>query len=123
MSGVRTRTPPAAPVGSAEHADRVSGASRRGRRPSHLDRLEPGVRRGVRRLYVLVALLPLLVLLAHQAPRLLEQPFLLGYGMAVLAATIVLFYLAYSRYDDPCDPRFSRVPDDAGAPRCRPPRR
>lgn len=112
MTGMRTRSHPlpAAPLGSAEHTDGC-------RRPrGWLDRLEPGVRRGVRRLTVLVVLLPLLVLLAHQAPRLVEQPLLLSYGMSVLAATIVLFYLAYSRYDDPCDPRFSRVPDDAGAP-------
>ena len=41
---------------------------------------------------------------------------LLGYGVSVLSATIILFYLAYTRYEDPADPRFSRVPDEAGGP-------
>jgi cellulose synthase/poly-beta-1,6-N-acetylglucosamine synthase-like glycosyltransferase len=107
---VAIRTGHLPPVGSAARTD--GERARTGR----LDRLEPGVRRGLRRLLVLVALLPLVALLARETPRFLADPVLLGYGMSVLAATILLFYLAYTRYDDPSDPRFSRVANDAGAP-------
>ena len=84
--------------------------------PSALDRLEPGVRKGTRRLLVLVCLTPLLALLARETPRLPADPLLLGYGVCVLFSTITLFYLAYTRYEDPGDPRFSRVPNPDGAP-------
>ena len=97
------------PVGSAARTDgRLA-------RESRLDGLEPGVRRGLRRLLVLLALLPLVALLARVTPRFLGDPVLLGYGMSVLTATILVFYLAYTRYEDPSDPRFSRVPNDAEA--------
>jgi cellulose synthase/poly-beta-1,6-N-acetylglucosamine synthase-like glycosyltransferase len=99
-----------APVGSAARTDGLR------ERTSQLDRLEPGVRRGVRRLVVLVCLVPLLALLARQVPRFVEDPILLSYGMSVLLGTIVLFYLAYTRYDDPADPRFAEVPNTADAP-------
>ena len=36
--------------------------------------------------------------------------------MSVLLGTILVFYLAFTRYDDPSDPRYARVPDDSGAP-------
>jgi cellulose synthase/poly-beta-1,6-N-acetylglucosamine synthase-like glycosyltransferase len=85
-------------------------------RPSALDRLEPGVRRGWRRLLVLVLLLPLFLLLAVQVPRFVADPLVLAYGMCVLTSTIAMFYLAYTRYDDPADPRFSHVPNRIGAP-------
>jgi cellulose synthase/poly-beta-1,6-N-acetylglucosamine synthase-like glycosyltransferase len=65
---------------------------------------------------VVLALLPLVVLLARVTPRFLGDPVLLGYGMSVLTATITVFYLAYARYEDPSDPRFSRVPADPGTP-------
>ncbi len=96
------------PVGSAARTDGRTS------RESSLDRLEPGVRRGVRRLLVLLALVPLVALLARVTPRFLDDPVLLGYGMSVLTTTIIIFYLAYTRYEDPSDPRFSRVPDEAG---------
>jgi cellulose synthase/poly-beta-1,6-N-acetylglucosamine synthase-like glycosyltransferase len=80
------------------------------------DRLEPGVRRSTRRLIVLACLLPLIALLARQTPRFLGDPILLSYGMCVLASTILIFYLAYAHYEDPSDPRFSKVPNTAGAP-------
>ncbi len=107
---LKPRTDFVPPVGSAARAD----GQREPWRP--LDRFEPGVRHGLRRVIVLVALLPLVALLARQAPRLMDDPLLLGYGASVLTATILLFYLAYTHYDDPSDVRFSRVPDDAGAP-------
>ena len=100
------------PVGSADWAERRHAGPRR----SFLDRLEPGVRRGLRRLLVVVALLPLIALLARVFPNFVRHPLLLGYGMSVLVATIFMFYLAYTRYDDPADPRFSRVPNTALAP-------
>jgi cellulose synthase/poly-beta-1,6-N-acetylglucosamine synthase-like glycosyltransferase len=102
------------PEGSAARADAVRAHS------SYLDRLDPGVRQGARRLFVLVCLLPLIALLARQSPRLVRDPILVGYGVSVLTATILMFYLAYARYDDPADPRFSKVPNTAGAPALSP---
>ncbi|MFE1589275.1 glycosyltransferase family 2 protein [Streptomyces sp. NPDC058737] len=54
------------------------------------------------RLRTLLALLPLLLLVALRAVRLphVFDPLAL-YGLAVLASTVCLFHLAYSRYDDP----------------------
>lgn len=62
--------------------------------PSHL-------RRGLRRIVVLLALMPLLVLLAVQIPLLPGALFLVGYGVLVLTATIAMMYLGYARYEDP----------------------
>ncbi|AFM19293.1 glycosyl transferase [Mycolicibacterium chubuense NBB4] len=59
------------------------------------------IRRGLRRVLVLAALMPLIVLIAVQAPFLLNAPLLLGYGMCVLAATILMMYLGFARYEDP----------------------
>ncbi len=59
------------------------------------------VRRGLRRLGTVAVLLPLLVLLARQAPRLPHAHLMMAYGFAVLASTIAVFYLAYARYQDP----------------------
>lgn len=73
------------------------------------------MRRSVRRLVVLACLLPLIALLARQTPRFVHDPLLLGYGMCVLASTIVIFYLAYAHYEDPSE-RYSRVPNKASAP-------
>jgi cellulose synthase/poly-beta-1,6-N-acetylglucosamine synthase-like glycosyltransferase len=74
--------------------------------------LEPATRRAARRTVVAACLLPLLAILAHQAPRLASDPLLLGYGMAVLAATIALLYIAFTRYDDPGE----RPPPDGPLP-------
>ncbi len=98
------------PVGSADEIEQ------RTHRASGLDGLEPTARKGLRRLIALVLLLPLLALLARIVPNLRYDPLLLSYGVAVLTATVVAFYLAYARYDDPSDPRFARVPNDADAP-------
>ena len=81
-----------------------------------LNRLEPGVRRSTRSLLVVVCLVPLLLLLARELPRLPSDPLLLGYGALVLISTISLFYISYARYEDPADARFAVVPNTAGAP-------
>ncbi len=102
---------PYAPTGSAAATDK-----NRKHRASRLDRMEPGVRRSLRRLTVVVCLLPLIALLARQLPRLSQDPWLMAYGMGVLASTIFMFYLAYTKYEDPADTRFSRVPNRDDAP-------
>jgi cellulose synthase/poly-beta-1,6-N-acetylglucosamine synthase-like glycosyltransferase len=67
-----------------------------------------------------VALTPLIALLAVQLPRLTSGGVLVLYGMSVLLGTILVFYLAFTRYDDPSDPRYSRIPADVGAPALSP---
>ena len=84
------------------------------------DRWEAGVRYSWRRLVVLVLLTPLIALLAVQLPRLTSGGVLVVYGMSVLLGTILVFYLAFTRYDDPSDPRYSRIKDDTGAPSLSP---
>lgn len=103
MTAVRTRPRHAAP---------------RGRRGSvqWLDRQETGVRRDLRRLAVLLVLLPLLLLLSVRLPAIVQDPLILSYGVGVLGSTIFIFYRAYAHYDDLADPIRSRVPNDAGAP-------
>ncbi len=83
---------------------------------SRLNRLEPGVRHSVRRLIVVIALLPLILLLARELPQWPDAPILMTYGLGVLGSTIWIFYLAYTRYDDPSDPRFTRNRNRAEAP-------
>ena len=80
-----------------------------------LDRWEKGVRYSWRRLVVLLMLTPLIALLAVQLPRLTSGGVLVLYVMSVLLGTILVFYLAFTRYDDPSDPRYARIPDDVGA--------
>lgn len=71
-------------------------------RPSTvLEGLSPRERRAVRRALVLVALLPLSVVLAVKLAALADDPFLNGYGIAVLTSTMLVFYLAFTRYEDP----------------------
>jgi cellulose synthase/poly-beta-1,6-N-acetylglucosamine synthase-like glycosyltransferase len=110
VSSVRTPSQPGAAAGSTPPTNPV------GRFNAWLNRLEPGVRKSIRRLLVLVCLLPLIGLLAREIPHFVQDPLLLAYGMSVLASTIFMFYLAYARYEDPSDPRFSRVPNTADAP-------
>ncbi|WP_367319898.1 glycosyltransferase [Streptomyces sp. HUAS ZL42] len=76
-------------------------ARRRGRLARFADRMDPGVRHSARRLVVVIVLLPLLLVLAREAPRLTQAPLLLGYGFLVLTVTIAMLFVAYSRYDDP----------------------
>ncbi|MFH9658768.1 glycosyltransferase [Streptomyces sp. NPDC017248] len=85
-----------APAGSAPRhrlRARLGGA---------LDRMDPRGRAGLVRLLGLVALLPLLLLIARRSVRLPYAPSLLTcYGLAVLTGTAGLLYLAYTQYDDP----------------------
>ncbi|CAM5287706.1 glycosyltransferase family 2 protein [Streptomyces fumanus] len=81
-----------------------------------LDALDTDVRRGVVSLLTLVALLPLLFLLARRTVRLpygFDLPVL--YGLTVLTATIALLHTAYSRYDDPAVRLLRRRPRDLAA--------
>jgi cellulose synthase/poly-beta-1,6-N-acetylglucosamine synthase-like glycosyltransferase len=66
-----------------------------------IDSKPADVRRGLRRVVVLAALMPLIVLLAVQAPLLPRGTLLLGYGMLVLTATVSMMYLGFARYEDP----------------------
>lgn len=50
---------------------------------------------------VLVALMPLIILVAVQLPLLPDSVILVGYGILVLAATITMMYLGFARYEDP----------------------
>lgn len=84
------------------------------------DRLEPSVRRSVRRLLTVMAMAPLIAILVRELPRLGQDPLLLGYGVAVLTSTLAVFFIAFTRYEDPSDPRFSRVKNAAGAPALAP---
>ncbi|MFF9160800.1 glycosyltransferase [Streptomyces longwoodensis] len=87
----RTLTPRAA-VPHAVPATRLT---------ARLQRADPAVRHGVRRLLTLVCLLPLLLLLAQATVRLKQPSLPLLYGVVVLAGTIAVFHLAYSHYRDP----------------------
>lgn len=76
---------------------------------------QPGeIRRGLRRVLVLIGLMPLIVLIAIQAPLLPEGTLLLGYGMLVLAATISMMYLGFARYEDPSVHRAPQRTGDGG---------
>ncbi|WP_307787111.1 glycosyltransferase family 2 protein [Mycolicibacterium mengxianglii] len=66
-----------------------------------LDALPAHLRRGLRRIVVLLALMPLIVLVAVQAPLLPDSLILVGYGVLVLSATITMMYLGFARYEDP----------------------
>src|SRR5215469_7363012 len=90
------------------------------RRPRHrsgrwLDARTPQVRHGFRRLIVVVWLLPLVGILAREAPRLVQAPLVLGYGMTVLAGTITMLFIAYARYDDPSERILLHRPRDLSA--------
>ncbi|WP_443043495.1 glycosyltransferase family 2 protein [Streptomyces sp. NBC_00358] len=75
-----------------------------------LDRQDTAIRHAARRVLTLLCLLPLLLLLAREAPRLAQNPVVLGYGFTVLVGTIAMLYIAYSRYDDPSERQLRRRP-------------
>lgn len=66
-----------------------------------IDSLPEHTRRGVRRIVVLCALMPLIVLVAVQIPVLPGAWILIGYGVLVLSATIAMMYLGFAKYEDP----------------------
>lgn len=74
------------------------------------------VRFGLRRLVVVVCLMPLIAVLAWSAPRLIGDAVLASYGLAVLSGTILIFYIAFTRYEDPSDPGTPLEPNRDHAP-------
>jgi cellulose synthase/poly-beta-1,6-N-acetylglucosamine synthase-like glycosyltransferase len=82
----------------SEHDAHIASISTRG---GWLDGWPRDLRLAMRRVLVLSALLPLVVLLAREVPRLPQAPLVLSYGVIVLGATICLLYLGYAHYDDP----------------------
>lgn len=83
-----------------------------GRSRTWLDARAPRVRHGFRRVVVAIFILPLVGILAREAPRVAQNPLVLGYGMAVLTGTITMLFIAYSRYDDPAERMLLRRPRD-----------
>ncbi|MGY5628973.1 glycosyltransferase [Streptomyces sp. UC1A3] len=57
----------------------------------------------MRRLLVLLCLFPLLLVLAAATLRFTEPALPLAYGFVVLASTITVLYIAYTRYEDPSE--------------------
>ena len=101
----RPAPPPLPPLRSA--VKRPPGPLRR-----VLDRMHPSVRHATRRVLTLLCLLPLLLILAREAPRLEQSPLVLGYGFTVLVGTISMLFIAYSRYDDPSERTLRKRPRD-----------
>ena len=82
----------------------------RSRRVTDPSTVEGGLRQEIRRIATLLALSPLVFVLATQTPRLLEAPLTAAYGAVVLAATIILIYIAYAHYEDPSQRMLSQRP-------------
>jgi cellulose synthase/poly-beta-1,6-N-acetylglucosamine synthase-like glycosyltransferase len=74
------------------------------------------LRLGLRRLVVVVCLMPLISVLAWSAPRLIGDPLLASYGFVVLSGTILIFYIAYTRYEDPSEAATPLEPNPDRAP-------
>src|SRR3954447_23214694 len=84
-------------------------------RPRRHASLDPGIRRDLRRIITLVALTPLLFVLANETPRLLDDPLTTAYGALVLAVTIALMYIAYAHYEDPSVQELAHRPRDVAS--------
>ncbi|MGJ7876119.1 glycosyltransferase family 2 protein [Streptomyces rochei] len=98
MSGTeRTGTP------STRSPAGVPAPRGRGRVAGRFERADPVVRHCVRRLLVLLCLFPLLLVLAAATLRFTEPALPLAYGFVVLASTITVLYIAYTRYEDPSE--------------------
>ncbi|MEU9730809.1 glycosyltransferase [Streptomyces sp. NPDC048002] len=95
----------ARPAGAAtRHPGSAARHRLRAAKDTTLHRLEPRERAALVRLLVLLALLPVLLLIAHRAVRLPYGSGLLTcYGLTVLTGSACLLYLAYARYDDPAE--------------------
>ncbi|WP_189082674.1 glycosyltransferase family 2 protein [Mangrovihabitans endophyticus] len=85
------------------------GRRRADRQPKVVDHR---VRRGVRRFLTLLCLLPLILILARQAPNVWHAPLIAGYGFLVLFVTVLLLYVAYVHYEDPSEGTLTRRPKD-----------
>jgi cellulose synthase/poly-beta-1,6-N-acetylglucosamine synthase-like glycosyltransferase len=72
---------------------------------SHLDQTGTARCRALRRLVTAACLLPVLCLLIREVVRLPEGGVCTGYGIAVLAGSTGMLYIAYTRYDDPSEHR------------------
>ncbi len=107
---------PPGPGGSVVFLRRGAAAARTRPWSAWLARRDWNVRFGLRRLAVVVGLMPLIVLLAWRAPKLIGDPLLASYGFVVLSGTILLFYIAYTRYEDPSDPASVPHPNRDHAP-------
>jgi cellulose synthase/poly-beta-1,6-N-acetylglucosamine synthase-like glycosyltransferase len=105
MRTERTSRPAAIPE-PAKAAEPPIPRSRRAA-PSGFD---AGIRQEIRRIVTLLALTPLIFVLASQTPRLLAAPVTAAYGAVVLAATIILIYIAYAHYEDPSQRTLSQRP-------------
>lgn len=66
-----------------------------------MGRADPDVYRAARRLLTALALGPVLLVAAQRWPRVLDDPVLGAYGLAVVLGTCTLMYLAFVRYRDP----------------------
>jgi len=84
-------------------------------RPRRHASLDPAIRRDLRRIITLVALTPLLFVLANETPRLLDDPLTTAYGALVLAVTIALMYIAYAHYEDPSVQELAHRPRDVAS--------
>jgi len=77
-----------------------------------IGRVSPATRRAWRRLLVVLALTPVLVLIATRMANIVIDPLLGGYGFLTLAITTTLMYTAFVHYRDPSD----LAPADPAAP-------
>lgn len=98
------------PADRSSHPVPRNGSGRAGR---WLHRRTPPVQRGLRRLGVALMLMPLIVLLAWRLPDIMTDRVLVWYGITVLAGSIALLFIAYTRYDDPSETTLVRRPRDA----------
>lgn len=111
-----TELPNAAPVSADTGARPGIDPTRRVRRPDRRTIRDRHARFAVRRLLVVLGLMPLIAVLAWSAPRLIGDPILSSYGFVVLSSTILIFYIAFTRYEDPSDPRTPVEPNQDAAP-------
>jgi cellulose synthase/poly-beta-1,6-N-acetylglucosamine synthase-like glycosyltransferase len=101
---IRTPTresPRTGPVPDARQSDRSDPLGLAGGPVTPTPFPDHGIRRELRRIATLLALTPLIFVLAGETPKLLRSPLTIGYGSLVLLVTIVLIYVAYAHYEDP----------------------
>jgi cellulose synthase/poly-beta-1,6-N-acetylglucosamine synthase-like glycosyltransferase len=93
-----TGTRPERPTGPGPHPTPTPPPGPVGRWMTTAD---PDVYRAARRLLTALGVAPVLLLVALKWPRVLDDPLLGTYGLAVVLATCVVLYLAFARYRDP----------------------
>ncbi|HEX4777060.1 MAG TPA: glycosyltransferase [Acidimicrobiia bacterium] len=99
----RKRAPRCAPRGQvlASVADAPAWRQPRSRAGRWMSGLDPATWRAVRRGLVMLALVPLMSIVAAKADHIVHDPILGAYGVAVTFSTVILMYLAFVRYRDP----------------------